>query len=358
MIEMLDFFPFNMTSGPAFLVFYLLLCVGGVLATWATAAWVARRAEQPQIGAGPVHGTHAYRAPGATPRQRLTIGSLPQPDEIWAVAWLRGQVSVTAEALVAAAIAEGGVVIDPSSRAITVVREGHSDPLLDAFYRGLRARTLEVPGDVLAVGKAVAASAGPALRGELMAAGLVRSPRALSAMLRVIWTGGVLLLAIGFVRAVRGVALDRPVGLLVLEMLALGAVLVGLSLLAEVSPQRRKYLRWLSDATGSVCAEVAERRRTEPTEVALAVAQGGVASLMMLSTLFGSSSAHGSPIQSSSHTCASSTNSSCGGSGSGSGASSCGSGSSGGGSSCGSGSGGGGSSCGSGSGGGGNTCGG
>ncbi len=83
--EIFDFFPFNMGSGPAFLLFYLALSISGlvvaILVRSAVGASLDRSAQL--SGAAAVAGAPGgapYRTPAyahAPPRQRLSAGWIP-----------------------------------------------------------------------------------------------------------------------------------------------------------------------------------------------------------------------------------------------------------------------------------------
>ncbi len=114
--EIFDFFPFNMESGPEFLMFYLLLTLAVLTAASVLRAAISARLdraflaskskEEPIVSSD--EGGTPYRRPGRPPRlprQKLTVGWIPKPDEHCAIAYLQGGTRGVANTLISTAMA-------------------------------------------------------------------------------------------------------------------------------------------------------------------------------------------------------------------------------------------------------------
>ena len=87
-----DFFPFNMGSGPEFLVFYAGLAIGAFVL-----AAIARR----------VAGWLLDRGASSVGNARLRVGKVPHADDCLAIAYLREGERGVANTLISEAVAEG-----------------------------------------------------------------------------------------------------------------------------------------------------------------------------------------------------------------------------------------------------------
>jgi uncharacterized protein (TIGR04222 family) len=275
-----EFFPFNMASGPAFLLFYLLLAVAGLGMAVALGERQARAYErrlQPPANRRP-DGT-PYRSPeGTATRFGLGRGLVPEADHCLAVAYLRGGRRAVCETLVAQSLAEGwlrqgnsGLYLGERS-----IRPGAvTKPLADALAAAGNPDA-HSPQALSAAALQVAKVLEPELQRQLADAHLLRP--AVAHLLRsgIIVLGGALIGVIGLIRATRGTSLHRPIGFLVFEMFAGAVACVLLAIRQRPSVVGLDYLGWLKDATTSMREEVTRRRRSEANDVSLAVAMDGV----------------------------------------------------------------------------------
>ena len=107
MTELFDFFPFNMPAGPGFLFVYIGLAAVLLFVGTRVRNAVARNLDE-SVAPKPPIGGDVYRS-SAEPGP-LMVGVLPQPQQLWAVAWLRDGKAGVAQALLANAVAEGWLV--------------------------------------------------------------------------------------------------------------------------------------------------------------------------------------------------------------------------------------------------------
>ncbi len=296
-VDLLEFFPFDIADGPTFLALYFVLSVVGLVATALLArargdavelrlAPVASSALEPTAPSavpsiGDVVDVVGYRVAPAEVRRRLAIGSVPASDENWAIAWMRGGVASLTDALLAHAVAEGVLVPSDAPKDFDVVVRPTKDRVLSYFHV-----MLATAGSCVSATRArqaayeTATAVGPELAAEARAAGLERPSAAHAASRRVVLVGGALLLGIGVLRAVRGVALDHPIGYLVGLMLLDAIATMALGMVSSASVMRRRYLEWVDASTVSLRADVRSGRRTIPSEVTLAVAVEGAVRLL------------------------------------------------------------------------------
>jgi uncharacterized protein (TIGR04222 family) len=286
MMDALEFWPFDMAPGPGFLGFYLVFASGflwaGVLLARALADGGGRSALAEEAE-GQVPAAPPYRQAGT--RERLSLGWIPLADELWPIAYLRGGRVAVIEALLCTATAAGWIVNVGDSQHVSVGGTPPSDPLLAKFYGSLTTvRQPQVSQEVArAAAWATADNATDELRAELEAAGLLRSARARRRGKVIVATVGAFVLLVGFLRVVRGVALNHHVGFLLLEIVVTTmAVVVYARRAGREAPSRagRRYLQWLDATTTSLRRDVATGRRTAPLEVGLAVAAAGATTVI------------------------------------------------------------------------------
>jgi uncharacterized protein (TIGR04222 family) len=274
---LVDFFPFNMESGPAFLVFYAALAFVGLNFVGVVRTFVG--------------GWLDGRAATGGPNPALVVGRVPPADDCLAVAYLREGTNGIANTLVSEAVAEGWLRPPPSpkqpskpSQEPFSVRDRPPSlraavPLHQALTRaGTAAHTASA---VRRFAKEAARAIERDLAPRLTAAGLVRAPATVWSLRVLVALGGGLILLVGLVRILRAVELNRPFTLLAWEMVAVAIAILGMgfSSATRESRLRGRYLDWLDGATTSLQADVTSGRRREARDVALAVAVGGVAIL-------------------------------------------------------------------------------
>ena len=276
-----DVWPFNTESGPAFLFLYAAFGIAGFFASLGLARFIGR-GRTPAPSAPPAQPPQPYRAAPHVVRERLRVGWVPQPDEYWAIAHLRGGASGVQEMLIVTAVAQGWLTQDGDSFRVSHAELGPGP--LRTFYEKLTSAKLEkiATQGVRNAALATANEHATAIESELVDAGLRRDGGTrwriwLSTMLL-----GTIVGCIGLIRCVRAEELGRPYELLVVEMVVFTiATLVTAGVLASSSKTSLgdEYLAWLDSATHSLRGDVAAGRRTGAGEVALAVALGGAAAV-------------------------------------------------------------------------------
>jgi uncharacterized protein (TIGR04222 family) len=350
--EIFDFFPFNMASGPAFLAFYFFFAlaafVGAIYLRRAVGARIDRAIVTSTRSSAPIAGTNAdpYRAQGVvapTDRKRLTVGWIPGVDEHWAIAYLKGGERNVANTMISVAMASGWLSTEKEKPGFAHFRGANlpDDPGLLAFHKRLasyQASTLTLFDVRLAAGTATT-DMRPEIIRDLDATGMERSPATVRTLTWIVWLSGAFTVGVGMIRFVRAVELNRPAGFLIIQMLLFAFAFWILAFTTSTkSTLHREYLRWLDDSTISLRTAVRNGRRSDPTDVGLAVAVGG-ASVLAAHTSFvaihralvpepvavasGGSSGSSSDSSSSSFgggsSCSSGGGSSCGGGGGGGG---------------------------------------
>jgi uncharacterized protein (TIGR04222 family) len=284
---MFEFWPFDMASGPSFLAFYAALVVASAFASLRLGRALAERIDRGPGDADPTgEGGGAYRQ-AALPsrRKRLTLGSIPGGDEVFAITYLRRGTTGLAESLLCAATAAEWLVPSPDLSTVGLREAAPDEPLLLELYTSLASekKPFLPREDVRRAADSVAAAAEGELRADLRAAGLHRSDRASLREASVVGGVGVFVLVVGLIRAGRGASLRHPIGFLSAEILLALVGFLGLAIFAwndNATARGRRYLRWLRSSTRSLCGEVAAGRRTGLHEILLAVAAVGAAELM------------------------------------------------------------------------------
>ena len=232
----MEFWPFDIESGPDFLGFYFLLMLVALTAAGWLAHVIASRTPakpfaQPALRAAVPPG-QAYRQPGGSPppRQRLTIGFIPWPDEHWAIAYLRGGNAAVADLLLCTALASGWLV-DTGNSMFSLGAPAPHFPLLAQLHAQLARMNQPSIAQtaVRAMATLVAIGAEKDLQAELEAAGFLRSRGARGRARALVWVVGLFVLAVGVIRTVRGISLDHPVAFLIVLMIpvALTTLILG-----------------------------------------------------------------------------------------------------------------------------------
>lgn len=349
MNELYDVWPFNLDSGPEFLVLYALLSLVAFGIGWFASELVASLIERtggphvaPTSTAAESLGAYRSSVGPAGPRP-LARGTLPGPEDVWAIAWLRDGESGVAEALMAAAVASGWVRGNGTSLTVSS-GSPPSDPILADFHTALSWIGDSYLG-IRRAAKGIAQRYAPELRASMARAGFERSRNMRTFVSALIVVAGAAMLFVGVVRCARARELHRPHGFLVVEMAALA---VATSFVAKRRWESRsaradQYLSWLGNATRSLRQDVLSGRRTSSEEVASTAAISGLTAiaaaplflgvstndllgLSQLPTHSGSSSSSSSSSSCSSSSCSSSScsSSSCSSSSCSSGSSGCG----------------------------------
>jgi uncharacterized protein (TIGR04222 family) len=295
--------------GPEFLVFYLAWSsvVLGIL-------WIVRERWERRIPPG-----------GALPAGRLAPGTYPREEDAYAIALLRGGLEETARALLARLVAEGSVVIDgrelkrpdppPDTGRLEPLEQEVLHSILPPAGSGIAAQ--EAEKRVLQVVQYRSTEMQNDLEGQGLAP--AEPQRRMYALFRNI--GLVAILGLGLVKLLIGVSRERPVGFLVLLLLAFGFGCLYILRTPGQTPAGRQYLAWLQESHRGLVQMIEQGRRTGYGELALAAGIYGLTVLPgfapLLTALTPPRSAD-SGCSSSSSSCSSSSNG-CGGGGCGGG---------------------------------------
>ena len=231
MSELYEFWPIDMESGPLFLIFMLFIsgiALGGAALVGGIFGAMLESGEAPGIAVGPVippGPPHAYRQPTLPQtRRRLAIGWVPQPDDAWAIAYLRDGEKGVGDALFAAATALGWITGDRTRLTITPGLLS-ADPLLADFQRqmGSGASTMR---HLRPIALGVAKNHKARLEATLEQAGLLRAAPVKLVAVASILAAGFIVELMALMRLERGLSLNRPVTFLVIEMLIFAGVVL------------------------------------------------------------------------------------------------------------------------------------
>src|SRR5690242_2053557 len=100
MSSLFDLWPFNVASGPAFLLLYALFGAVAIVGGHVLARLIVARFDRSDVGKPSIRPA-TYRASATPPA--LAIGVVPQREHVWTVAYLRDGASGVREGLIAAA---------------------------------------------------------------------------------------------------------------------------------------------------------------------------------------------------------------------------------------------------------------
>lgn len=304
-----DYAPFNLDSGPEFLLLYGVVSVVGVLAAKGAQAVVMgaldtprppAKEEPPPLSASPVR-----RPPS---HQRLTVGHYPRRDEILEVAYLRNGVEGIVDAMLARAAAEGWITgsaggsLEVNCLSPQVTSDSRELAALLPYGRTSVANARSIARDL-------AKRHEEGMTERLLAEGLLRPATRLVVGQLAYWSVVLFVLSIGVIRLLRGLELERPIWFLVLMLLVAASASLSFAPSRRATNEAQRYLQWLNDATSSV-REAVKTHSAQPDDVALTGALVGVA-LVPAFALAGI--AEGGASATSGSSCGSS--SSCGGGG-------------------------------------------
>jgi uncharacterized protein (TIGR04222 family) len=275
-----DFFPFNIDSGPRFLVIYAGIAIIGILLAKAVQARAIRRSEEATKAAMAVKEQPAgYRVPAGAPwaHQLLTIGFMPMREEHLRIAYLKGGNNAVAGALVASAVAHGWLVTNPHGsfgvgspgRGVLAEEQALSRELLAGW---------EPVSRVMEAAHKIAGRWESSYEDDLVRAGLLRTQATRTAGRWAALLIGAAILAIGAIRALRGGELGRPVGLLIFEMvcICIALVVILFARVERITTTGKAYLEWIDAATTTLRADVQAGRDQVPADVLLAASLAGM----------------------------------------------------------------------------------
>jgi uncharacterized protein (TIGR04222 family) len=269
-----NFFPFNIRSGPDFLLLYAVLGIIGLIVLM-----LVRRTY------GGYLDNLATVGPGHD--KRLQIGRIPDPAQHYAIAYLkRGDLGV-ADTLVAVAHAAGAIQKNQQNAKtffVKIPEDAPQHPILRSFLERLipqdKTEAVEVTAtEISNAARNTAIEYASTLRSELMSSGMIRSVEAKQRVSQAVLIGGVLIVAFGGIRLIRAVMLDHRFTFLVVEMAIFAVTIFFISRNTKDSVLRDAYLSWLEDSTASLRVSVESGWATTPDSVGLGVAVAGAAVL-------------------------------------------------------------------------------
>jgi uncharacterized protein (TIGR04222 family) len=287
-----DFWPLNMEPGLSFLAFYFVFSVAVLASTAAIVNGILRRSDEHALLAAAAARGASATSPGsyreAQPPPQLTLGRIPQPEEYWAIAYLRGGNRAVRDLLLCAAIAEGWLRDGGEPGAFVFLPHvPPTDAVLHRLYAampgdGSGATAQSVSWQTAGrLASRVAEEKETDLHRRIDAAGLARAPDAGELSAGALLVAGGFVVAVGFARLVRGIALAHKVGFLFLELVGVGLATAVLAhrFSKGKSTAANDYLRWLDGATQSLQSDVIGGRRNAPQEITLAAAIAGAAAV-------------------------------------------------------------------------------
>lgn len=270
-----DYAPFNIESGPEFLLVYGVVGMVGLLAAKATQAVVMGALDSPRPppkDGPPSLSASPMRRPPA--HQRLTVGHYPRRDEILEVAYLRNGVDGIVDALLARAAAEGWI----TGSAGGALEVNCLSPQVTADSRELAAVLPYGPTTVAnarSIARDLAKRHEETMKDRLLAEGLLRPPARLLVGQVAYWAVVLFTLGVGVIRLLRGLELDRPIWFLAFMLLIVSSSSLGFARSRRATNEAQRYLDWLNGATISV-REAVKTHSAQPDDVALTGALVGV----------------------------------------------------------------------------------
>ncbi|NDD30556.1 MAG: TIGR04222 domain-containing membrane protein, partial [Proteobacteria bacterium] len=264
-MNLLDFWPVNMPAGPVFLVWFVGFFIAALIV-----GYVARNFIVQESGGA------------ASARPHLREGNLPSGDDLALVAVLRDGQRGLRDWILATALAEGFVTTGAVDGQFLLASGASPSPILRRLAGELARRGGTFSASVLtAEVDSLAADEEPRLRQMLRDDGLVPSAETRRRRAVASAAPALVVMALGGLRLVRGVVLDRPVGFLVVEILFVGLVFLIIQKSVVNAPTRRgsRLLEWLVDATRSVRGELGQSPVGSASDVSLTTALSGLAAV-------------------------------------------------------------------------------
>ena len=277
--DVFSFFPFTLGARLEFPAFYLALF--GVT----TYILLLMRDTYGRHVDGMVATTYEIGSPQIAPSMRLRIGTIPMPDQYYAIAALRRGLAGAADTLIAMATSAGYLKPHPlvpgtfqiASNAVT------GSLLMEAFINKLAALHVG-PGIREVSGEEVRTASREAVEGYkatiatlLRDSGLLRSAEARSRISSALWLAGSIFLFIGIIRILISLGSGQSFVLIAVECLAAAVVFHQIIKKTTHSLLRDPYLAWLDKSTESLRDDVHRGKKTQPEDIGLSVAMGGAA---------------------------------------------------------------------------------
>ncbi|HNN97088.1 MAG TPA: TIGR04222 domain-containing membrane protein, partial [Pseudomonadota bacterium] len=265
MLELFDFYPFNIRSGFEFLFIYAVFSIAGLLLLSTLRRSYGMRLDSKSMPPG-----------GAM----LRIGQVPTQEQYYTIAYLqRGLVGVT-ETLIAMAHSCGALKpvpekpkqflwsLDPSTPA---------HPILSQFLLAIRPKEGDEveAATIKAEAQATARAYKSELEKELRAAGMIRSDENRNRVYSAVWLGGLFLLSIGLIRILLAMAQGHKFLFLAIEIVIIGIWVHRIASKSDEAPIKDAYLEWLRNTTASLRLNVNTNWDTTPQAVGLGVALDG-----------------------------------------------------------------------------------
>lgn len=269
MLELFDFYPFNIRSGFEFLFIYGALAVAGLLLLS-----VLRRSYGMRLD------TQSMPPGGAM----LRVGQVPAQEQYYAIAYLRRGLIGVAETLIAMAHSCGAlkpIPDKPKHFLWTLDPSVPAHPILRQFLTAIAPKEGEEveAATIKAEAQATARAFKSELEKELHAAGMIRSDENRNKVYSAVWLGGLFILSIGLVRILRAMLLGHKFLFLAIEIVLIGIWVYSIAKKSDEAPIKDSYLEWLRDTTASLRLNVNTNWDTTPQAVGLGVALDGASIL-------------------------------------------------------------------------------
>jgi uncharacterized protein (TIGR04222 family) len=269
MLELFDFYPFNIRSGFEFLFVYSIFSLAGLLLLS-----VMRRN----------YGMRLDSAALASDGAMLRVGQVPAQEQYYTIAYLQRGLTGVTETLIAMAHSCGAlkpVPAKPKHFLWTLDPSLPAHPILRQFLTAIAPKE----GDEVeaATIKAEATATARAFKSEfereLRAAGMIRSDENRNKVYSAVWLGGLLILAVGLIRILRAMLLGHKFLFLAIELLVIGIWIYNIAKKSDEAPIKDSYLEWLRNTTASLRLNVNTNWDTTPQAVGLGVALDGASIL-------------------------------------------------------------------------------
>lgn len=265
MLDLLDFYPFNVHSGFEFLFLYGVFAVAGLIILPILRRHYGRHLDEQAIPAGSA---------------MLRIGQVPTQDQYYAIAYLQRGTTGVAETLTAMAHACGAIQPAPGlPKHFVYCAEATvpDHPLLRQFLDAVKPKEgTDIEAATLkAEAQAVARAHKTSIENELRSAGMIRSEANQSRVYSAVWMMGLFLLLFGLLRLLRAMALGHRFLFLAVEIVLIGIGVYVIARKSDEAPIKDSYLDWLRDTTAGLRLNVNTNWDTTPQAVGLGVALDG-----------------------------------------------------------------------------------
>lgn len=268
MVDLLNFYPFNIRSGFEFLFLYTVFAIAGLIVLSVLRRGYGKHLDEQSI---PV-------------ASMLRIGQVPSQEQYYSIAYLQRGLTGVAETLIAMAHACGAIQPTPGvAKHFIYVADANvpAQPLLRQFLDAVKPKegTDIEASTIKAEAQAVARSNRQALEAELRSAGMIRSEANQSRVYSAVWLGGLVILMVGILRILWAISLGHRFLFLAVEVILVGLGVYLIARKSDEAPIKDSYLDWLRDTTAGLRLNVNTNWDTTPQAVGLGVAIDGAAIL-------------------------------------------------------------------------------